>query len=60
MSREELLTKYQSERVPVETWSRVMGYLRNKNSFNDGKRSEWEQRVWYLESKCNLCSNKKG
>lgn len=49
MSRNELLEKYAAERVPVETWSRVMGYLRNKNSFNDGKKSEWEERVWYTE-----------
>lgn len=49
MSRNELLEKYAAQRTPCEVWSRVMGYLRNKNSFNDGKRSEWEERVWYTE-----------
>ena len=49
MSREELLQKYRAERTPVETWTRVMGYLRNKNSFNDGKKSEWDQRLFFTE-----------
>lgn len=49
MSREELLHKYQHERTQVETWTRVMGYLRNKNSFNDGKKSEWNQRLFFEE-----------
>jgi anaerobic ribonucleoside-triphosphate reductase len=57
MSRNELLTKYQSERTPCESYSRVMGYIRNVNSFNDGKKSEWRERVWFRESKCN-CGNK--
>lgn len=56
MSRNELLTKYQSERTPTEAFSRVMGYIRNVNSFNDGKKSEWRERVWFRESKCNLCN----
>jgi anaerobic ribonucleoside-triphosphate reductase len=49
MSRNELLKKYENERTPVQSWSRVMGYLRNLSSFNDGKKSEWKQRVWYTE-----------
>jgi anaerobic ribonucleoside-triphosphate reductase len=50
MSRQELLTKYQNERTRCESYSRVMGYIRNLTSFNDGKRSEWKQRVWYTEA----------
>lgn len=50
MSRNELLNKYRAERTPCETWMRVMGYLRNVNSFNDGKKSEAAQRVYFTES----------
>lgn len=50
MSRQELLAKYQSERTQCEVWQRVMGYLRNINSFNDGKKSEAAERVYFTES----------
>jgi anaerobic ribonucleoside-triphosphate reductase len=50
MSRNELLNKYQAERTPCETFLRVMGYIRNKNSFNTGKQSEAAQRVYFTES----------
>lgn len=54
MSKNELLEMYKNERSQCECWTRVMGYLRNRNSFNDGKQSEWKQRVWFKESKCGL------
>ena len=47
MGRSELLEKYSSERQPVETWTRVMGYMRNVKSFNVGKQSEFKQRVFF-------------
>ena len=50
MSRNELLAKYQSERTRCESFSRVMGYIRNKNSFNDAKQSEAAERVYFTES----------
>ncbi len=30
-----------------ETWSRVVGYLRPTNQWNDGKQAEWKQRRTY-------------
>ena len=50
MSRTELMEKYAAERTPCETFLRVMGYIRNKNSFNTGKQSEAAQRVYFTES----------
>lgn len=49
MSRNELLTKYQNERTRCESFTRVMGYIRNKSSFNIGKQSEAEERVYFTE-----------
>lgn len=47
MGKQELLEKYKNERTPVETWTRVMGYMRNVKSFNEGKKSEFKQRVFF-------------
>lgn len=47
MGKQELLEKYKNERTHVEVWTRVMGYMRNVNSFNVGKQSEYKQRVFY-------------
>jgi ribonucleoside-triphosphate reductase len=47
MGRSELLEKYKECRQPVETWTRVMGYMRNVKSFNIGKKSEFQQRVFF-------------
>lgn len=49
MSKSELLEKYKNERTPCENFSRVMGYIRNVNSFNDGKQSEYKDRVFFTE-----------
>jgi len=46
-----------SERQPCEVWTRVMGYFRPVNHFNAGKKSEYEERVWFVESK--ICSKNK-
>lgn len=35
------------ERQPCEVWTRVMGYHRPVDSFNDGKKSEHAERVPY-------------
>ena len=43
-----------SERQPCEIWTRVMGYFRPVNHFNEGKKSEYRERKWFLEKKsCN-------
>lgn len=54
MSRNDLLKKYQNERTRCESYTRVMGYIRNRASFNDGKQSEAAERVYFTE-KC-ACS----
>lgn len=42
-----------SERQPCEVWTRVMGYFRPYNHFNAGKKSEFDERKWFEESKCD-------
>lgn len=44
-----------SERQPCEVWTRVMGYHRPVQSFNIGKKGEFEGRKYFVESKCG-CS----
>ena len=38
-----------SERQPCEVWTRVMGYHRPVQSFNIGKKGEFEERVCFTE-----------
>ncbi len=38
-----------SERQPCEVWTRVMGYHRPVQSFNTGKKGEFEERVCFTE-----------
>lgn len=40
-----------SERQPCEVWTRVMGYHRPKESFNRGKKAEFDERVNFTEAK---------
>lgn len=40
-----------SERQPCEVWTRVMGYFRPYGHFNKGKKSEFDERQWFDESK---------
>jgi len=35
------------KKVPCEVYSRVTGYLRPVQNWNDGKRQEWEDRQFY-------------
>ena len=59
MTEKELLQKYESERQPVECWTRVMGYFRPVSHFNKGKKSEFEERQWFIEEKaCCSCEIK--
>ena len=43
----EVLQQYQEERSKCQVWSRVMGYMRNVESFNIGKKSEFMERVFF-------------
>ncbi len=43
-----------SERQPCEVWTRVMGYFRPVNHFNAGKKSEFNERICFKESKISL------
>ena len=48
-SNEIILTD--DERQVCEIWSRVMGYYRPLSMFNDGKKVEFAERVYYNEEK---------
>lgn len=39
-----------SERQPCEVWTRVMGYHRPVQSFNIGKKGEFQERVCFTEA----------
>lgn len=39
----------QEERQPCEVWTRVMGYHRPVQSFNIGKKGEFEERKCFTE-----------
>ena len=38
------------KRTRCETYSRVVGYLRPVNQWNDGKQEEWSMRTRYASS----------
>ena len=50
----EEITLKDSERQPCEVWTRVMGYHRPVQSFNIGKKGEFYERKYFVESKCGL------
>lgn len=56
MTDKEILELHESERQPVECWTRVMGYFRPYSHFNKGKKSEFDERVWFVEQKPCPCS----
>ena len=56
MTDREILEANESQRQPVECRTRVMGYFRPYSHFNKGKKSEFEERVWFVESKACPCS----
>lgn len=46
-----IITLEDDERQECEVWSRVMGYYRPVSEFNIGKKSEFEERVFFTEGK---------
>lgn len=55
MTDNEILALHPEERTQCECWTRVMGYFRPYSHFNKGKKSEFEERVWFTESKACPC-----
>lgn len=51
MTDTEILNSIEAQRQPVECWTRVMGYFRPYSHFNKGKKSEFNDRVWFDERK---------
>ena len=49
--KEEQIVLKDEERQPCEVWTRVMGYFRPYGHFNKGKKSEFDERKWFEESK---------
>lgn len=41
-----------TQRQICEVWSRCMGYFRPVSEYNIGKKSEFEERKYFVESKC--------
>ena len=50
MTSSALIDLKDEERTKCEIWTRVMGYHRPVSAFNAGKRSEHEERQYFLES----------
>ena len=42
MSKIELLKQLEAKRTRCQIWTRVMGYLRNTDNFNIGKKGEYD------------------
>lgn len=43
--------KSEQMKVPVEVYSRVVGYFRPVNQWNKGKKEEFKERVYYVYDK---------
>ena len=52
MSKNELLAKYNGERQKTLIYSRVMGYLTCRDRYNDSKKQEAADRVYFEEGVC--------
>lgn len=59
MTDKEILQANETLRQPVECWTRVMGYFRPYSQFNKGKKSEFNERVWFEEKNTYPCELKK-
>lgn len=46
-----------TKRTKCEIYSRVVGYLRPINQWNDGKRAEFGDRQTFDKQICNTCAN---
>ena len=41
----------EEDRQPCEVWTRVMGYYRPVSRYNNGKKSEYNERKFFQEDK---------
>lgn len=48
---EEILKEHEAERTRCTVYTRVMGYHRPVETFNDGKQGEFEERAHFIEPK---------
>lgn len=56
MSKSELLDLYSGERQKTLIYSRVMGYLTCRDRYNDSKKQEAADRVYFDEGlSCSHC-----
>lgn len=46
-----------TKRTKCEIYSRVVGYLRPVNQWNDGKRAEFSDRQTFDKQVCSTCSD---
>ena len=51
MDKEQYLREHPEQRQRCEVWSRVMGYHRPVEQWNDGKQSEFKDRRMFSEEK---------
>lgn len=49
MTDAEILELHKNERTKCEVWTRVMGYHRPLESYNQGKVGEFNERTWFKE-----------
>lgn len=51
MSKYNILEKLKDKRTKCEIFTRAMGYIRCKDFFNIGKKSEFKERKYFTEEK---------
>ncbi len=56
MSKQALLEKYADQRTRTQVYTRVMGYVRDVDHFNTGKKGEFKERTFFTENKCKTCA----
>lgn len=59
MDKEKYLKKHPEKRQKCEVWTRVMGYHRPVESFNDGKQSEYKERKLFTEQAASRSPHRK-
>lgn len=58
MSKTELLKQLEAKRTRCQVWTRVMGYLRNTDNFNIGKKVNLKNEHFLLSQSVGVYKNK--